>query len=442
MTMRADGFEERQADEVAALPTWSATLPGLARSWRKALTFTPAVISRFLLAFVLAVALWAYVTAQKNPVMTISLSTISITPRGLPRGYVLSRPLPYLSVKLQGLADDLSGVTASSIVATVDARGLTPNSPPRVLPVSVTAPGGHNLTLLDPSPLRVQVTVDNIASRSVAVVVVPIGQPPAGYSHTGFDQVDPQSVTVTGLSSVLDRVRSATVEVDLSNAAKPIEEARAPVLLDASGHPINASSLVVTPAVVQVSVPMVPQVSFRSIAVVPIRIGPPRSGYTLVGLSVFPPSVSAYGQPATMATLNTLPTDAIDLSGLAGPTVVSTTVRPPLNVVISSSQVVTVALDIQPITTTADLPLLITVRGLPQGWKATVQPAQAVARVVGPAAVLATMVLPSLSLDVAGHAPGRYAQALSLRLPKRGPRLLGLSPDHVMVTLSPPKAKG
>ncbi len=442
MTMRADGFEERQADEVAALPTWSATLTGLARAWRRALTFTPAVISRFLLAFVLAVALWAYVTAQKNPVMTISLNTISITPRGLPKGYVLSRPLPYLSVKLQGLADDLSGVTASSIVATVDARGLTPNSPPRVLPINVTVPSGRNLTIVDPSPLRVQVTVDNIASRSVAVVVVPIGQPPAGFSHTGFDQVDPQSVTVTGLSSVLDRVRSATVEVDLSNAVKSIQEARAPVLLDASGRQINVSSLVVTPAVVQVSVPMVSQVSFKSVAVAPITTGVPRSGYTLVGLSVFPPSISAYGQPATMATLNTLPTDAIDLSGLAGPTVVSTTVRPPLNVVISSSQVVTVALDIQPITTTADLPLLITVRGLPQGWKATVQPAQAVARVLGPAAVLATMTSPDLSLDVAGHAPGRYPLALSLRPRQQGLRLLSLSPDHVMVTLSPPKAKG
>ena len=287
MTMRADGLEERQPDEVAALPTWSVILPGLVRSWRKALTLTPAVISRFLLAFVLAVALWAYVTAQKNPVMTISLTNISITSRGLPKGYVLSRPLPYLSIKLQGLADDLSGITASSIVATVDARGLTPNSPPRVLPVSVTAPSGHNLTLLDPSPLRVQVTVDNIASRSVAVVVVPIGQPPAGYSQTGFDQVDPQSVTVTGLSSVLDRVRSATVEVDLSNAVKPIQEARAPVLLDANGHPINASSLVVTPAVVQVSVPMAPQVSFHSIAVAPIATGSPKVGYILVGMSVF-----------------------------------------------------------------------------------------------------------------------------------------------------------
>ena len=142
-----------------------------------------------------------------------------------------------------------------------------------------------------------------------------------------------------------------------------------------------------------------------------------------------------------MATLNTLPTDAIDLTGLAGPTVVSTTVRPPLSVGISSSQAVTVALDIQPITTTADLPLPITVRGLPLGWKATLQPALTVARVVGPADVLSTMVLPSLSLNVASHAPGRYAQALSLRLPKRGPRLLSLSPDHVMVTLTRPKIK-
>jgi len=194
---------------------------------------------------------------------------------------------------------------------------------------------------------------------------------------------------------------------------------------------------------VQVSVPMVSQVSFKSVAVAPtITPGTPRLGYILVGMSVFPPSISAYGQPATMATLNTLPTDAIDLSGLAGPTVVSTTVRPPLNVVISSSQVVTVALDIQPITTTADLPLLIAVRGLPQGWKATVQPAQAVARVVGPAAVLATMTPPDLSLNVAGHAPGRYPQALSLRPRQQGLRVLSLSPDHVMVTLSRPKAKG
>ncbi len=437
MTVFSWDHDTGQGEEAPPVGSWSATLRALLGTWHSALPLSPPELSRLVLALVLAGGLWVYVTAQTNPVITMRIPGVTIVPRNLPRNYVISPSLGTVTVVLQALEHDLQNITASSIVATVDSHFLIPNTSARLLPVIITLPAGLNITLLKVTPDHVPISVDNIATRSFPVVVLPIGQTPAGYSTSSPPSVDPQSVTITGLSSILDRIRSATVGVNLDNAVDTIQEEIAPSLVDPNGRLIRAPSLNVTPPVVQVTVPVQRQFAVKSVPVTPFVPGVPRPGWRLVALRVVPQAVSVFGSPVNVANLTMLPTDPVNVDGMAGTVSVSITVRPPVNVGVSSGQLVRVTLTFDPILETVDLPLPVVVQGVPAKWQATDNLITTTVRLQGPAPSMGSLPPLVAVASISSRPPGTYRIPLTVSVPA-GLHLISATPPTVMVRLTAP----
>lgn len=443
MTVRVDSRDDGQDQSPAGQASVGDLLAGNLVRLRD-VRLSRAVASRLLLAFLLAVALWTYVTAQQNPVRTVSIAGIPIVPVGLPAGYVINPPLGTVAVQVQGLDSDLRGVSSSDVQALVDARSLAAGSTVKHLPITIKLPGGHRLTLLEYTPKSVAVSADVTARKTVAVTVVSTGQTPAGYL-TGTPQVNPAVVTVSGLRSTLDHIQGATVEVNLSNIIAPlgdnsgfVKESLAPIFVDASGNQISPQPSSVSPPLVTVSIAVHQQIAFSTMPVVASIVGAPRPGYYLSGITVSPPSVTVFGDPSVIATLQAISTEDVDVTGITTTTTMATTLRPRPNVGLSNAnQPVTVTVQVQPIVVQTDLSLPVTIQGLPAGWTASLNPAIITLQVSGPALVLADVALFHAVADVTGLSAGKHHVVLNLTLPPEVRLLASVAPG-AEVTLTAP----
>jgi YbbR domain-containing protein len=442
MTVRADSRDEGRGEEPR--PAWGEELAVLRErllAWRQDARLSRAAVSRLLLAVVLAVALWVYVTSQENPVRMVRIDNVPITAVGLAPGYVLTPPLGTASVDIQGLDSDLHGVTAGDIQAMVDARKLVPGPGTYLLPVVIKLPPNHHLTLLDQTPAHVRVSVDETAHKSVPVTMVPIGQIPAGYQSAGAPIVEPPVVTITGLRSALARIQIATVEVNLNNAVRTVQESVSPVFVDANGDPVTPQPTGVIPAVVNVTVPIQPQLAFNTLPVVPVVTGQPRPGYVLTKIAVSPSAVTVFGDPRVFATLHTLATQPVSADGLGvTPLVITTTLNPPPGVGLYNQRPVTVTLQAQLVEAQTALPVVVAVTGLAPGWTATPSPATTTVTIKGPALLMGQLVGLQATANVAGLAPGVHTVPLAVGLPP-AVQLVAISPAAVRVSLTPPRAK-
>ena len=187
-------------------------MPGfLTRNWRLKL-----------LALVLAIFSWAGVVLATNPPGTRSVSIPVPQPPApdvsLPAGYLLTAPIPNLTVYITGTEQHLDAFSKSSLQVTVDynaIRAIGNQVPATVrLPVKITN-SDPNIDLDDP-PASVMAAVDTSGSTSETVEVAVSHTPPPGY-ETGSLVATPNTVTATGPEHELIGIQVRTQQIDLSN---------------------------------------------------------------------------------------------------------------------------------------------------------------------------------------------------------------------------------
>src|SRR5262245_50400152 len=85
--------------------------------------FTTANVVRYLLSFVLAFTLWAWVTAQRDPEQTYQANQLAITATNLADSLNLVGSLPTVDVRLEGPQSVIETIDTGSIQATIDMTG-------------------------------------------------------------------------------------------------------------------------------------------------------------------------------------------------------------------------------------------------------------------------------------------------------------------------------
>jgi YbbR domain-containing protein len=204
---------------------------------------------------------------------------------------------------------------------------------------------------LDSAPSSISVFVDQLSSQQLPVSVVPMTttdpktgkevtlKPPPGYQMEDTTAT-PAQVTVTGSSHRLASIQRlhAQAEVDLSNAKTTYAATVDVVLRDATGTRI--SDLELDTPVVQVQIVITSNKVTRASAVVPDLTGTVGFGRVLTGVIVTPkPFVILSGPQDLLNTLDSVPTDAVNLSSLGSGQKVTRTVQVPQGVTADPSTV-------------------------------------------------------------------------------------------------------
>jgi YbbR domain-containing protein len=365
-------------------------------------------LGSLLLSVILAVTIWVVAVNDSDPALEQALpSPVPITYQGLGEGLQTLGSTPRearLTLKAPtSLWEDLSG---DDLLLTVDLTGLSAGE--HRLPVVATTTR-RPIRVTEIRPAEVDVTLETAASKSVPVVIEPIGELGLGYRTSAMES-EPTQVTVVGPASLVNQVVAALAAIDQSGRREDFEAMTELIAIDAEGQEVPGVRL--SPVEVGVTARVSQLGGYRLVAVIPIIEGEPDPGYQITEVGVTPTLVTVFS--ATPDAVESLPgyveTEPINLQGLTEPVEKRVEISVPQDVVLVGDQTVLVRIGIAPIEITSTLTPALVIEGLRPGLFAAASPQVVCLILKGPLPTLEAIQPEDLrvALDVTGLGPGTH----------------------------------
>lgn len=415
-----------------------------------------AVFSRLLAALIMSAVLWAYVTAQDNPVKDQQFA-LPVVVRHLPAGLAIRSGQSQVKVTVSGLQSILN--SSQSLTAYVDLRDVPVTSGEATVPIQLRGTRSDLHYTLNPS--TISLVFQRQESKSVKVQFTPQSSPPSSLAQIGAPQIAPLLVTVSGPADSVSRVGSALVTAALDQVA-PTNSSGAPFtvtlqlvpqLLDVQGRPITDPRLTITKgSTITIKLQFHELYQIRTMTIAPV-ISSPAEGYILgpQAPQPVPQTLLVLGSPQALGTQQSVSTDLIDTRGLTETSLVATHLNLPAGVIaitqdtrgtLSNSRegpLWHVLVTVSKAKASAILPAFISIDHLGVGL--TASPAQVWAKVLvtGDYVAIARLGPITAHVDALGLGPGSYLLPLAVKLPRTLPSY-SVSPSAVQVTIS--KAAG
>jgi YbbR domain-containing protein len=398
-------------------------------------------IRTFLLALVLAVAVWISAVTSADPdEVRPYLNPIPLEIIGQDPSLIITGNIPAnVEVTLRAPRSTWTQLTSqeNSVQATLDLSGLSAGEHTVNIQIHV-AFTPYQPVLVNPE--AVSITLEPVAAHSLPIDLSLGGQPATGF-QAGDTTLDPIKVMISGPESLVQQVVRARVHVNLDGIRESVDQSIPIQILDAKNAPVKG--LTVSPESVHVSIPVSQQGGFRDVAVKVVVQGQVASGYRLENISVFPPVITVFSSNPEL--VNKLPgvieTQLLDIENAKENISTRLSLNLPENITIIGSQTVQVSVGITPIQTS--LTLLnqpINIIGLPEGLSAQVLPQVIDVIISGPVPVLDALTSQdvTVSVDVTGLDPGTHQLTPNVKVLVSNVLVESILPGTVEVTLLVP----
>jgi YbbR domain-containing protein len=356
-------------------------------------------------------------------------------PAAVPAGYVLQGQLGEVSVRLRGTEAALANVVASDLHATIDlATADVHRADPQDVPVDVKV-ATADVKVDSIAPAAVTLRIEPITSRDVAVQARFANDPPSG-TVAGDPAMTPSQVRVSGAASQVARIAALYATVRFGDAVTDLVSSVQPTAVDASGTAIDG--LTIDPAVVQLTVPVLPTATTRTVPVVPAVRGAVAAGYWITRVTSDPPVVTVRGEAAALSGIDQIATAAIDVTGLGSDKTFQVALQLPVDgtSLIKAAQA-TVTVSIAPLTGSRAFPLVaLQAAGMGSGFVAEFDPPSISVVVAGPLPALSGITAGQVvaTVDATGKGPGSYTLDVIVRTPA-GTTAQSVQPTRVTLTI-------
>jgi len=268
-----------------------------------------------ILSIVLAVIFWLWINSQVDTsISTKNSLNVPLDIRNQPANLVIVSNIPPITVRI----NNTQGVSVSDLYAYVDLTGAVPGQ--HSFEVKMNTPQG--VTIESISPKTVILTLDLVKDKILPVDVSITGKPEKGFV-VGEYQVNPSVVNVRGPTSILDKLESVSVEVNVTGAKETMRVARPVTFKDIKNEGIfapdpNLKSLNAFPDTVEVLVPIYPQELASK--TVPIRVtttGQPAEGMMVRMVKPVPSYVQLLGDEEALNQIQYINLSNVDVSGMS-----------------------------------------------------------------------------------------------------------------------------
>lgn len=387
------------------------------------------------MSLIIAFAIWAFVTNERDPDMSQSFSDLDIQgAESLGRDFQVVDALPIVNVAVKGPESVVQGMTAASVVPSVDLSHIDEAGSFDV-EVEVDVPSG--LRDVEISPDVITVEVGTVVSREMEITIVEPVNPPATLTSISLSAT---SVNLIGVEHNVDRVDRVEVSVLLSGRTESFNFPAQLTPYDENNLPMT-DIIRVEPQSVQVSVEF--EVRARSVPVIVQCACPTEAGgleiRDLLTAIAIPSTVRIEGPEPLLdgvSAVRTLPIniDALEVSGFLPNGAELDDSDLPEGVTLER-QSIDVYVEIeQSIDTYSGLE--ITAINAPDNAEVSISPNAVTFEIQGPADVLASLEEspPTVIVDLTGLEPGTHLLTPKVLLPQ-DVRVVNLQPDQVQITI-------
>ncbi|MFZ2412797.1 MAG: CdaR family protein [Candidatus Cryosericum sp.] len=323
-----------------------------------------------IVSVLLAVLLWVYVVGVRGPDTTKSIEAQLIAVN-VPQGYVLAGTLPTVTVTLRGPMNTLWNVTSGYVTPTVDLRGRSDGS--FIASVQAQVAGLAGVTVETVVPKEINVQLERLETATVPVHAEVSGKLPPSMV-LGTLRFEPETIEVSGPSSLVSQVKEAALIVALDKLGTPVGGnltiAGDVIAYDASGNVIEG--VLLSPRSAVAILPILDAATLKTVPVTPSITGHPMGGYAVASGSCTPAIVMVTGTSEMLSQIQTISTTAVDVSGDSGIlTKQVELILPPGVSLVSGNKAVSCRVVIEQVVVLAVPDVPIEVRGAGSGWKVT-----------------------------------------------------------------------
>ncbi len=370
-----------------------------------------------ILSAIVAVVLWVLVVNVDDYMVTKTISGIAVTVKNedtiteLNKVYELDGD-GTVAIVVKGPRSKVEGLTAQDFNATVDLSQLSLTN---AVQVTVTpkksALKGH-LTI-SCTTSQVSVKLENRKEVQLPITVVTEGSPAEGYAVIG-KSTTPNMVTISGAESVVNRVKTVQVKVDVNNAAKDVSVVASLVYLNSDGEKVSQKRIQSNVEDVDATVEIV---RTKEIPVNITTDGEVAMGYAVKEVLYQPTKILVAGREDALKKIDALEIKGVRIAGFTKTEEIAVNISEylPSGVLIADdSEQIMIQIVVEPVVS-KDMMVSagnISMKGLADGLKC------AIIKIDNPAVtakglqdLLDKLILTDLDLhvDLTGYEPGEYA---------------------------------
>lgn len=263
-----------------------------------------------LVAFFLAVLLWAYVSNEINPTTQQIINRVPLEARSLPGNVSVVEMPGTIDLRIQGPREKVQQVGVRAVEAYVNlARAKIGKT--RV-PIQVKVPEG--ITVIEVNPREVEVWIENISEKQVPLSMQKTGEQAKGYKV--LEPIfEPSRVILKGPESLLERIDRGFVKVNFNGTTEGFHGMLPVQVADAKGNPVNENLVGIHPEQVDVFVPVVLDLPSKVVPIKPVIEGRPAEGYVVSDVIPELATVSVFGQADLVNDINEVNTAPINIEG-------------------------------------------------------------------------------------------------------------------------------
>jgi YbbR domain-containing protein len=392
----------------------------------------------FLLAFVLALAVWITAVTAANPDVTQAYpNSIPIEFIGQDPGLVMTGTVPqYVQVTLRAPRSiwDTLLASESSIRAVVDLTGLKAGT--RAVEVQIQI-ATRPVRIISVTPQKFELSLERLVTMTLPVELNLSGEPAIGYK-AGEIVIDPMDAVISGPESFIAQVKHVRASLDLTNSRQSIATSL-PIQAENESN-ATVGGISINPTNIQVSLPIVQQGGYRDMAVKVMSTGKLASGYRLKNITATPLIVTVFSE--NLKLIESLPgyveTTPVDLSGASSNIETHLSLDLPGGVLLIGDQTVAVQIEIIPIEDSRQVSFRqVEVVGLSRGLKVQLSPVTVDVILGGPLPVLNSLE-PSdvhVRIDLTGYSIGTYQLTPVVIVAGQGVTVQSILPGTVEVII-------
>ena len=269
------------------------------------------------LAVLFSIIIWIIVVNIDDPIKSVQFNDVRIdvvnkqvlTEKNLVGEIVEGQET--VDVTVSGRRSVIEDLSKDNISVTADCKELNETNT-LTLKVSSNKYSG-DIDTMKPEFDKVELNVEELKKIQKAIQVEPVGIPASGYK-LGDYTISLNRVNIEGPKSIIDKVQTAKVQVDVDGASGNISASAPIILYDALGERLDSSRLTMNLDNINVSQEVL---YTKTIDVVANYSGEPAEGYKANGnIQVVPSKVTIAGMKSTLDNINqvTVPASAVNIS--------------------------------------------------------------------------------------------------------------------------------
>ncbi|MBN1877544.1 MAG: hypothetical protein JXA33_25200 [Anaerolineae bacterium] len=366
-------------------------------------------VSLFSLSLLLAFFFWTVAIEAEDPTVVDTYATaIPVEVHNLPKDVVIVAGMDaaLARVKLRTPQSVWDTLRSEAINVYVDLTGAVSGTV--TVPVFLDI-ARDPVQIVEIIPPELTFRIESLVKKQIPVVAKLQGTAAAGY-RVDVPIVIPESVSVEGPASLVNRVTEAQVTVPLQGRFSDVASDFNLKVVDAKENAVTGVEVV--PKTVTVNVPVSSLGYFRDVPVSVVLNDRPAPGYRLVNLEVTPQLAKVVGVSSAVQSVRYLQTIPVSLSGLTRSLTTTLALQIPgnISVLYPPTSFVTVSVMIEAIRNSVTLELEPQIQGLGEGLTVSVEMKTVFALVSGPLSVTQqlTATNASLVLDLTGLNVGDY----------------------------------